>query len=55
VLLCHTPAERAFYAASHGEENLYARLNGNAPPDWLAAVELPAPLQAQAQLYRVVR
>jgi len=55
VLICHTPAERAFYAPSHGEENLYSRLNGGTPPDWLAAVELPESLQAQARLYRVLR
>jgi hypothetical protein len=54
VLLCHTPSERAFYAAPQGEENLYARLRDNRPPDWLGAVELPEPLRAQAQLYRVL-
>lgn len=54
VLLCHTPAERVFYAASHGEENLYTRLIGNTPPDWLAAIDLPEPLRAQAQLYQVL-
>jgi hypothetical protein len=55
VLICHTPAERAFYSPSRGEENLYSRLNGGTPPDWLAAIELPESLQAQARLYRVLR
>jgi hypothetical protein len=55
VLLCQTPAERGFYAAPHGEENLYTRLNSGTPPDWLAPVALPEPLQSQAQLYRVLR
>lgn len=54
VLLCRTPAERTFYAAPDGEESLYARLTGNSPPAWLAVVDLPEPLAAQAQLYRVL-
>lgn len=55
VLLCQSPPERAFYAAPHGEENLYARLDRGAPPTWLELVELPEGLDRQAKLYRVLR
>src|SRR3546814_7325469 len=55
VLLCRSPAERAFYAPAEGEENLYTLLEHGAPPTWLMAVPLPAHLQQQAQLYRVLR
>jgi len=55
VLLCGSPAERLFYAAPHGEQNLYVRLDHGAAPDWLAPVDLPEGLRDQARLYRVVR
>src|SRR3546814_9079632 len=38
VLLCRSPAERAFYAPAEGEENLYTLLEHGAPPTWLMEV-----------------
>lgn len=55
VLLCRSSAERAFYAPSGTEENLYLRLDRGTPPEWLAPVALPAGLRDQARLYRVLR
>jgi hypothetical protein len=55
VLLCRSPAERAFYRADGRSETLYHRLDRGDPPSWLAAVELPASLQANARLYQVLR
>ena len=55
VLLCQSPAERTFYAASDGEETLYKRLDRRQPPAWLEPVALPESLEAQAKLYRVLR
>jgi len=54
VLLCGTPAERAFYAPQHGEQNLYQRLAEGTPPAWLEPVALPATLQGAPRLYRTV-
>ncbi|MEQ8357717.1 MAG: hypothetical protein RH942_19440 [Kiloniellaceae bacterium] len=55
VLLCRTPAERSFYADRTGRSTLYQRLAQGSPPSWLRAVELPAALRGQADLYRVIR
>jgi hypothetical protein len=55
ILLCQSSAERAFYAAAEGEENLYALLDRGTPPGWLSAVELPPTLRDTARLYQVVR
>ncbi len=55
VLLCRSPAERAFYAPPGRGENLYLRLDNGTPPAWLAPVALPAALRDQARLYHVVR
>ena len=55
VLLCGSDAERNFYAAADGKENLYSRLQRNSPPVWLAPVTLPAELAQGTRLYRVLR
>ena len=54
VLLCHTPAERAFYASRDGSETLYQRLSEGRGPDWLQPVALPEGLEAQADLFRIL-
>lgn len=51
VLICGSAAERAFYAAAEGKENLYGRLAAGSPPDWLNEVALPPVLQGSARLY----
>ncbi len=55
VLLCRTSSERAFYADREGDGGLYQQLDRGLAPDWLQAVELPASLQGEALLYRVLR
>lgn len=54
VLLCRSSAERAFYAPAGTAENLYLRLDRGTAPAWLAPVALPAGLEDQARLYRVL-
>jgi len=55
VLLCHTPAERTFYASRDGRETLYQRLGEGRGPDWLRPVPLPAALEGRADLFQVRR
>lgn len=55
VLLCQSPAERAFYAPEDGKENLYQRLDRGDAPGWLVRVDLPETLAQEARLYRVIR
>lgn len=54
IVLCQSSVERRFYAAAHGEENLYARLDRGDPPGWLSPVDLPDGLRGTVALYRVL-
>ncbi|MPZ12091.1 MAG: hypothetical protein GEU89_18055 [Kiloniellaceae bacterium] len=55
VLLCRSPAERAFFADPDGTETLYLRLDQGRPPAWLEPVDLPPGLSETARLYHLAQ
>ena len=53
VLLCQSPAEKAFFSAGGDAPGLYTALTLGQAPAWLTEIALPPHLQGQARLFTV--